>query len=69
IPMGSKEEAKRIKRKGITLEQESAKKKKSLEEITEEAKSPEEVTEEKRLVKETLSTRPPTSDKEMELWV
>nr|GEW53555.1 putative reverse transcriptase domain-containing protein [Tanacetum cinerariifolium] len=101
IPMGSKEEAERIKRKGINLEQESEKKQKSSEEITEEAKSPEEVTEEKikqmilggsstcyqffidllkhldredlnqlwRLVKETLSTRPPTSDKEMELWV
>nr|GFB29478.1 hypothetical protein [Tanacetum cinerariifolium] len=47
IPMGSKEEAERIKRKGINLEQESAKKQKSSEEITEEAKSPEEVTEEK----------------------
>nr|GEV56339.1 hypothetical protein [Tanacetum cinerariifolium] len=108
IPMGSKEEAKKIKRKGINLEQESAKKQKSSDEITEEAKSPEEVPEEKvkemmnlvpieevyvealqvkhpiidwkhldredlnqlwRLVKETLSTRPPTSDKEMELWV
>nr|GEX10775.1 hypothetical protein [Tanacetum cinerariifolium] len=138
IPMGSKEEAKKIKRKGINLEQESAKKQKSSEEINEEAKSPEEVPEEKvkeminlvpieevyveslqvkhsiidwkvysegrrnywkntrlggssacyqffidllkhldredlnqlwRLVKETLSTRPPTSNKEMELWV
>nr|GFB19580.1 hypothetical protein [Tanacetum cinerariifolium] len=65
----------------INLEQESAKKQKSSEEITKEAKSPEEVPGEKvkeminlvpieeRLVKETLSTRPPTSDKEMELWV
>nr|GFB17716.1 hypothetical protein [Tanacetum cinerariifolium] len=138
IPMGSKEEAERIKRKGINLEQESAKKQKSPEEIIEEAKSPKEVSEEKvkeimnlvpieevyvealqvkhpiidwevhtegqraywnitrlggssasyqfftdllkhldredlnqlwRLVKETLSTRAPTSDKEMELWV
>nr|GFA11291.1 hypothetical protein [Tanacetum cinerariifolium] len=110
IPIGSKEEAERIKRKGINLEQESAKKQKSSEEITEEAKSPEEVTEEKvhsegqrsywkitrlggsstyyqffidllkhldredlnqlwRLVKETLSNRPPSSDKEIELWV
>nr|GEV76789.1 hypothetical protein [Tanacetum cinerariifolium] len=108
IPMGSKEEAEKITRKGINLEQESAKKQKSLEEITEEAKSFEKVTKEKikemmqlvhieevyvealqvkhpiidwehldredlnqlwRLVKETLSTRPPTSDKEMELWV
>nr|GFD02103.1 hypothetical protein [Tanacetum cinerariifolium] len=47
IPMGSKEEAERIKRKGINLEQESTKKQKSLEEITEEAMSPEEVPEEK----------------------
>nr|GEW64409.1 hypothetical protein [Tanacetum cinerariifolium] len=138
IPMGSKEEAERIKRKGINLEQESAKNQKSSEEITEEAKPPEEVPEEKvkemmnlvpieevyvdalqvkhpiidskvhsegqrsywkitrlggssacyqffkdllkhldredlnqlwRLVKETLSNRPPSSDKEMELWV
>nr|GEW35786.1 copia protein [Tanacetum cinerariifolium] len=99
ILMGSKEEAERIKRKGINLEQESVKKQKSSEEITEEAKSPEEVTEEKinemmqlvpieevyvealqfkhpiidwelwSLVKETLSKRPATSEKEMELWV
>nr|GEW80474.1 synaptobrevin, longin-like domain protein [Tanacetum cinerariifolium] len=138
IPMGSKEEAERIKRKGINLKQESAKKQKSSEEITEEAKSPKEVPEEKikemmqlvhieefyvealqvkhpiidwevhtegqraywkitrlggssasyqfftdllkhldrdnlnqlwSLVKETLSKRPATSDKEMELWV
>nr|GEU57706.1 hypothetical protein [Tanacetum cinerariifolium] len=77
IPMGSKEEAKRIKRKCLILEQESAKKFKSSEEITEEAKSPDEVPEEKikdmmQLVpieEETLSNRPPTGDKEMELWV
>nr|GEX18509.1 synaptobrevin, longin-like domain protein [Tanacetum cinerariifolium] len=97
IPMGSKEEAEKIKRKGVNLEQESAKKPKSSEEVIEEAKSPKEVPKEKvkemmhlvpieevyveslqvkhtiidwkRLVKETLSTRPPTSNKEMELWV
>nr|GEU77396.1 hypothetical protein [Tanacetum cinerariifolium] len=108
IPMGSKEEAKRIKRKGLSLEQESTKKQKTSEEVTEEAKSFDEVPKEKvkemmqlvpieevfveavqvkhpiidwkhmdredlnqlwRLVKETLSNRPPTSDKEMELWV
>nr|GEY56328.1 hypothetical protein [Tanacetum cinerariifolium] len=56
IPMGSKEEAKRIKRKRINLEQESAKKQKSSEEITEEAKSPKEVTEEK--VKELMHLVP-----------
>nr|GEW45178.1 hypothetical protein [Tanacetum cinerariifolium] len=48
IPMGSKEEAKRIKRKG--------KKQKSSEEITEEAKSPEEVTEGK--IKEMMQLIP-----------
>nr|GFA70398.1 hypothetical protein [Tanacetum cinerariifolium] len=110
IPMGSKEEAERLKRKGLSLKQESAKTFKPSEEVTEEAKSPDEVPEEKikemmllvpikevyvealqvkhpiidwkvhsegqkaywkltRLVKETLSNRPPTSDKEIELWV
>nr|GEV86627.1 hypothetical protein [Tanacetum cinerariifolium] len=110
IPMGSKEEVERIKRKGLSLEQESAKKQKTSKEVTEEAKSFDELPEEKvyterqrsywkitrlggssasyqffiyllkylyredlnqlwRLVKETLSNRPPTSDKEMELWV
>nr|GEY00200.1 hypothetical protein [Tanacetum cinerariifolium] len=138
IPIGSKEEAKRIKRKGLSLEQESAKKFKPSKEVNEEAKSPDEVPEDKikemmqlvpieevyvealqvkhliidwkvhsegqraywkitrlggssacyqffidllkhldredlnqlsRLVKETLNNRPPTSDKEMELWV
>nr|GFA24608.1 hypothetical protein [Tanacetum cinerariifolium] len=38
IPMGSKEEAERIKRKSLSLEQESAKKFKPSEEVTEEAK-------------------------------
>nr|GFB90841.1 hypothetical protein [Tanacetum cinerariifolium] len=56
IPVGSKEEAERIKRKSINLEQESAKKQKSLEEITEEAKSPEEVTDEK--IKEIMQLVP-----------
>nr|GEW21640.1 retrovirus-related Pol polyprotein from transposon TNT 1-94 [Tanacetum cinerariifolium] len=108
IPMGSKEEAERLKRKGLSLEQESVKKLKTSEEVPEEAKSPDEVPKEKvkemmqlvpieevyvealqvehliidwkhmdredlnqlwALVKESLSNRPPTSDKEMELWV
>nr|GFA63258.1 leucine-rich repeat protein [Tanacetum cinerariifolium] len=137
-PMGSKEEAERIKRKGINLEQESAKKQKSSKDITEEIKFSDEVPKEKikemmqlvpieevyvealqvkhpiidwdvytegqraywkitrlggssasyqfftnllkhldrddlnqlwSLVKETLSKRPATNDKEMELWV
>nr|GEZ59747.1 hypothetical protein [Tanacetum cinerariifolium] len=138
IPMGSKEEAERFKRKGTTFEQESTKKLKTSEEVPKEVKSPDEVPEEKvkemmqlvpieevyvealqvkhpifdwkvhtkgkrsywkitrlggssvsyqffvdmlkhlnredlnqlwRIVKESLSNRPPTSDKEMEVWV
>nr|GFC60474.1 hypothetical protein [Tanacetum cinerariifolium] len=56
IPMGSKEEAKRIKRKGLILEQESVKKQKTSEEVTEEAKSSDEVLEEK--VKEMMQLIP-----------
>nr|GEZ82763.1 putative ribonuclease H-like domain-containing protein [Tanacetum cinerariifolium] len=56
IPMGSKEEAKMIRRKGINLEQESAKKQNTSEEVTEEAKSPKEVPEEK--VKEMMQLVP-----------
>nr|GEZ48240.1 hypothetical protein [Tanacetum cinerariifolium] len=89
IPMGSKKEAERFKRKGIRFEQESVKKLKTSEEVPKELKSPDEVPKEKvkemiqlvpieevedlnqlwALVKESLSNRPPTSDKEMELWV
>nr|GEX20169.1 hypothetical protein [Tanacetum cinerariifolium] len=47
IPMGSKEEAKRFKRKGIRFEQESAKKLKTSEEVPEEVKSPDKVPKEK----------------------
>nr|GEU41852.1 ribonuclease H-like domain-containing protein [Tanacetum cinerariifolium] len=138
IPIGSKEETERFKRKGLRLEQVSEKKLKTSEEVLEEVKATEEVPEDKvkemmqlvpveevyvealqvkhpiidwkvhkegqrsywkitrlggssasyqffvdmlkhldredlnqlwRLVKESLSIRPPTSDKEMELWV
>nr|GEX41475.1 hypothetical protein [Tanacetum cinerariifolium] len=80
IPMGSKEMAERLKRKGLSLEQESMKKLKTSEEVSEEAKSPDEVPEGKHLdredlnqlwalVKESLSNRPPTIDKEMTLWL
>nr|GEX62419.1 putative ribonuclease H-like domain-containing protein [Tanacetum cinerariifolium] len=111
IPMGSKEEAERLKRKGLNLEQEHVKKQKSSEEAPEMEKSTEEITEEKMkemmqlrsywkiirlggssacyqffidllkqlnredlnqlwdLVKEYLSIRLATSEKEMELWV
>nr|GEZ73532.1 hypothetical protein [Tanacetum cinerariifolium] len=47
IPMGSKEETKRIKRKGLNLEQEQVKKQKSSEEAPEIETSTEEFTEEK----------------------
>nr|GEV64288.1 putative ribonuclease H-like domain-containing protein [Tanacetum cinerariifolium] len=56
LPMGSKEEAERIKRKGLNLKQESAKKQKTSEEVPEEAMSPEEVSEEK--VKEMMQLVP-----------
>nr|GEV80252.1 hypothetical protein [Tanacetum cinerariifolium] len=115
IPMSSKEEAERLKRKGLSLEQEGAKKLKSSDEVPEEVKSPDEVPKEKvkemmqlvpieevyvealqvthpiidlkvdtedllkhmdredlnqlwDLVKESLSNRQPTSNKEMKLW-
>nr|GEZ29551.1 hypothetical protein [Tanacetum cinerariifolium] len=47
IPIGSKEEAERLKRKGLNLEQEHVKKQKSSEEALEIEKSTEEITEEK----------------------
>nr|GFC89032.1 hypothetical protein [Tanacetum cinerariifolium] len=56
IPMGSKEEAKRYKRKGIRFDQESSKKLKSSEEVIEEAKSTDEIPEEK--IKEMLQLIP-----------
>nr|GFA70944.1 hypothetical protein [Tanacetum cinerariifolium] len=97
VPIGSKEEAERFKRKGLRLEQESVKKLKTSKEVPEEVKSSEEVLEEKvkemmqlvpveeiyveslqvkhpiidwklwRLVKESLSIKPATNDKEMEI--
>nr|GEX95687.1 hypothetical protein [Tanacetum cinerariifolium] len=56
IPVGSKEETERIKRKGLNLEKESAKKQKTSEEVPKEAMSPEEVPEEK--VKEMMQLVP-----------
>nr|GEW83594.1 hypothetical protein [Tanacetum cinerariifolium] len=47
ISMGSKEEAERLKRKGLSLEKKNVKKLKTSEEVTKEAKSPDEVLEEK----------------------
>nr|GEY39970.1 hypothetical protein [Tanacetum cinerariifolium] len=54
--MGSKEETERFKRKGLRLEQESAKKLKTSEEVLKEVKSSEEVPEEK--VKEMMQLVP-----------
>nr|GEY91018.1 hypothetical protein [Tanacetum cinerariifolium] len=56
IPMDSKEEAKRLKRKGLSLEQESTKKLKSSDEVPEKVKSPDEVPKEK--VKEMMHLVP-----------
>nr|GEZ63257.1 hypothetical protein [Tanacetum cinerariifolium] len=83
IPIGSKEEAERFKRKWVRLEQDSSKKLKTLEEVPEEKLKEmmelipiEEVYVEALQVKhpiidrkETLSNMPATSDKEKELWV
>nr|GEY49423.1 synaptobrevin, longin-like domain protein [Tanacetum cinerariifolium] len=106
IPIGSKEETERFKRKGLRLEQVSEKKLKTLEEVPEEEKATEEVSKDKvkemmqlvpveeiyvealqvkpliidwkhldredlnqlwALVKESLSIRPASSDKDIEL--
>nr|GEZ83638.1 hypothetical protein [Tanacetum cinerariifolium] len=56
IPMGSKEEAERFKRKGIRFEEESVKKSKTSEEVPEEVKTPDEVPKEK--VKEMMHLVP-----------
>nr|GEY67707.1 hypothetical protein [Tanacetum cinerariifolium] len=106
IPMGSKEERERFKRKGLRLEQDSAKKVKTSEEVLEEDHKTimqlvpveertywkiirlggnldvyqffvdmlnhfdkEDLNQLWTLVKETLSIRQATSDKEKELWV
>nr|GFB04550.1 hypothetical protein [Tanacetum cinerariifolium] len=80
VPMGSKEEGERFKRKGFRLEKEKAKKVKTSEEVSEEDLKTmmqlvpvEEVYVEAlqlwTLVKETLSIRQATNDKEKELWV
>nr|GEY01951.1 putative retrotransposon protein [Tanacetum cinerariifolium] len=55
IPIGSKEEAERLKRKGFNLEQEKAKKQKTSEEVPDKEKSPEEIPKEK--VKEMISKK------------
>nr|GEZ29767.1 hypothetical protein [Tanacetum cinerariifolium] len=76
VPMGSKEERERFKRKGLRLEQDSAKKVKSSEEDLKammQLVPVEEVYMEYlqlwALVKETLNIKQATSNKEKELWV
>nr|GFD49218.1 hypothetical protein [Tanacetum cinerariifolium] len=54
-PMGSKEEAERVKRQGIILEKEQLDR--------------EDLNQLWALVKEYLSIRPASDDKEMKLWV
>nr|GFA62256.1 hypothetical protein [Tanacetum cinerariifolium] len=56
IPMGSKEETKRLKRKGLNLEKEQVKKQKSSEEAPEIETSTDEFTEEK--IKEMMQLVP-----------
>nr|GEX53731.1 hypothetical protein [Tanacetum cinerariifolium] len=56
IPIGSKEEDERLKRKGFNLEQEMAKKQKTSEEVHDKEKSPEEILGEK--VKEMMQLVP-----------
>nr|GFD20146.1 hypothetical protein [Tanacetum cinerariifolium] len=88
-PIGSKEEAERVKRQGIILEKEQVKKQKLSEEAPKSKTHIEEVSEDKikemmqlvpvedvedlnqlwALVKEYLTIRPASNDKEMELWV
>nr|GFA64831.1 hypothetical protein [Tanacetum cinerariifolium] len=65
VPMASKEEGERFKRKRLRLEQGSANKMKTAEEKFER----EDLNQLWTLVKETLSIRQASSDKEKELWV
>nr|GEV35479.1 hypothetical protein [Tanacetum cinerariifolium] len=72
--MASKEEGKRVKRKGLKLEHVSAKKMKTSKEVSEEdlKEMMQLVPVEEQLwalVKETLSIRQTLSEKEKELWV
>nr|GEU61550.1 hypothetical protein [Tanacetum cinerariifolium] len=82
VPMGTKEEEEIFKRKGLRLEQESTKKVKTSEEVSEEDLKTmmhlmpveehfdrEDLNQLWVLVKETLNIKQATSDKEKELWV
>nr|GEW13230.1 hypothetical protein [Tanacetum cinerariifolium] len=71
IPMGSKEEVEKLKRKGFNLEQEKAKKQKTSEVFFVDLLKHldrEDLNQLWVLVKEYLSIRPASNDKEMELW-
>nr|GEX31698.1 hypothetical protein [Tanacetum cinerariifolium] len=73
VPLASEEEGERFKRKGLRLEQSSAKKIKTAKDIFEDdikqMMQLVPVEELWTLVKETLSIKQATSDKEKELWV
>nr|GEX25196.1 hypothetical protein [Tanacetum cinerariifolium] len=82
IPIGSKEESERFKKKGIRLEQDSATKVKTLKEVPEEKLKEmmelilveehfdrEDLNQLWALVKETLNIWQTANDKEKELWV
>nr|GEU80147.1 hypothetical protein [Tanacetum cinerariifolium] len=82
VPMASKEEREKFKRKGLRLEQESPKKMKTSKEVSQEDLKEmmqlvpvkehfdrEDLNQLWTLVIETLSIRHATSDKEKELWV
>nr|GEY05028.1 hypothetical protein [Tanacetum cinerariifolium] len=81
MPMSSKKEVERFKRKGLRLEQGSAKRMKTSEDVSEEDIKEmmqlvpveefdrEDLNHLWTLVKETLSIRHASSDKEKELWV
>nr|GEY41924.1 hypothetical protein [Tanacetum cinerariifolium]GEY43006.1 hypothetical protein [Tanacetum cinerariifolium] len=82
FPIGSKEERERFKRKGLRLKHDSAKKVKTSKEVSEEDLKTmmqlvpveehfdrEDLNQLWTLVKDTLSIRQATSDKEKELWV
>nr|GEW50974.1 putative ribonuclease H-like domain-containing protein [Tanacetum cinerariifolium] len=82
VPIGTKEEEERFKRKGLRLEQESTKKVKTSEEVSkedlktmmhlvpvEEHFDREDLNQLWALVKETLNIRQASSNKEKELWV
>nr|GEV97152.1 hypothetical protein [Tanacetum cinerariifolium] len=79
VPMSSKEEAKRVKKKGLKLYQGSSKRMKTFEDVSEQdlkgmmqlvpLEEVEDLHQMWTLVKETFSIRQATKDKEKKLWV